>query len=173
MASQLELDEAMAAANWRIDTPISFVTAFRSSLAKYLIEQRARRMVDPSLKAVDYIRFQTALNVLKPYYACLEVHLRAASDAAFVTSKTIDQLANEADAKCAEPKRVAFTAIDYKGPDFHGFDPIADGDAPSAETAVMLMHIQQFAISYNAALRGADWRKAIATTVVPDSVPLR
>ena len=172
-APEFDLSNAMASAHWRIRTPSTYIAAFRSSLGKYLTEQRARRIVDPSLKAADYHRFQIALNVLPSYYGCLERHLRAAPDAAFTTNRTIDNLADEADVECAEPKRVALQRIGYDGPDFHGFNPMADGGKPGSDTAEMLMHIEQFAISYNAALRGAPWRKAIATVVIPGATPLR
>lgn len=172
MAAQLALDEAVARATWRIKTSSSYVAALRASLSQYLIEQRARRLVDRSLKAADYEHFQIALNVLTPYYSCFEGHIRTAADAAFISSDTIDKLGNDADAKCAEPKRAALQRIGYTGPDFHGFDPLADGEKPGSDTAEMLMHIEQFAISYNAALRGARWRNAIATVVVPTSTRL-
>ena len=173
LAPQKELDEAMASAAWRIEKPNDYVAAFRSVLAKYLLDKRLRPRIDPTFTSQDRLYFETALNVLPPYLSCIETEMRSAPDTAFADSAEIDKLADRADAACIEKRNGALRRIGFSGPDFHKFNYVADGGKAGGEVASLLQHIQHFAIAYNAGLRGATWRRSIELTVLPTSVRAR
>lgn len=173
LTPQQALDTAMANARWRIEKPTDYVTAFRLALGKYLLDKQVRHQIDSSFTMRDHIYFQTALNVLSPYWGCVEEVMRAAADASFVDSVTIDQLVDKADAACIEKRAKALQRIGFTGPDFHTFDYLADVGKPGGEVSSLLQHIQQFAVAYNVGLRGATWRNSIEVTMLPRSVPIR
>ena len=165
------LEAAMASASWRIEKPNDYVRAFRRALGQYLVDKRFRSRMDPAFTERDYLTFQTALNVLPSYFACIEKEMRAAPDTDFADGAAIDQLLDVADAACLEKKTAVLQRIGFTGPDFHDLDYVADGGKAGGAVATMLQHVQHFVVAYNAGLRGTSWRKAIEVTVLPLSKP--
>jgi len=167
------LDTAMANADWRIERPNDYVTAFRSALGKYLLDKRLRPRIDATFASKDSLYFETALNVLPPYLTCVETVMRSAPDASFANNSAIDRLLDKADAACVEKRVEALKRIGFAGPAFHRLNYVADVGKPGGEVSSLLQHIQHFAVAYNVGLRGGTWRKAIELTVLPSSTPLR
>ena len=163
------LNDAFANADFRIEQPAEYVDAFRSALAKFLLEERVRPFADAKYSVAKHRSFQSALNALGPYYACLENRLRSVSDDRFFSVAAIDSLATEAANACAETRARGLNAIAYHGPDFAAYDPIADANSKGAETADLLSQVQKLLVAYNAGLRGKVWRHAIQTTILPRS----
>lgn len=168
---QRDLENAVAKADFRIKQPVEYVDAFRSKLAKFLLEERVRRFADATYSSEKHMSFQLALNVLGPYYACFENRLRSVSDDRFASVAAIDNLATEAANACAETRARGLSAIGYRGPDFTAYDPIVDANAKGAETADLLSQVQKLLVAYNAGLRGKVWRHAVQTIILPRSSP--
>jgi hypothetical protein len=126
-------------------TPAMDETAedFAYLVAMFLRHQRE------TLTSGEHLQFETSLNVMRSYNACLDTELSGAADVEFAGKESRLRVIKEAGDACGDKRASMLQRLSFDMPDFHRFDAASDNDKAGAKVAAALRQVELLAADYH------------------------
>ena len=117
--------------------------AFAYLVAMFLRHQRE------TLTPGEHLQFETSLNVMRSYNACLDTELIDAADAEFAGKESRLRVIKEAGDACGDKRASMLQQLSFDMPDFHRFDSASDNGKAGAKVAAALRQVELLAADYH------------------------